>query len=884
MSRIHSLYTSFNNGELTPRALGRARLSKYTSSLNTCSNFLPTVYGGLYNRPGTAYIATLEDPTSKSILIPFEASSTEAYILETNSGYFRLYRNNTFVTKTSPITNSTFDSDISGWSDESEGSSTVLHNTNNMQLTQVGSDKAKAIAPMLLKAGNQEYTLTLDISTNNLQIKVGTSTSDFSVLNTILTPGIGKSVNFTPSAPLNSPDLYIYIETVGEGTVEVDNISLNTPIYKIPHPYTDTQLDDLRWAQSNDVLYFVHPDVSPRQLIRYNEDQWQMTEIDFTDGPYLDTQQTTENYIVQDRLTTTLTPSDTSGTATFTASTDLFKATDVGRLIRYRGTTDDTGEISYTGTGNQTYFDIPFFPKDEDNIEVYLVSSSGKRVLKIGGGADYTIEDEQVKMQTAPSSSDLLIIRRQDSGSGEWGYGKIVTFSSATEVDVQIIRPLDSTNTSTDWRLGSWGDTTGYPKLITFHEQRLIFGNTYTQPLAIWGSQAFDFINFSPDNILNLGDVDEDTSYTFVVASNILDEIKWVSSQRTLLLGTLNNVYNVSGGTNNASITPTSINIKKEVSVGSRTALITQTDTRTLFIGKLGRGIRSLGYRFEIDGYVAEDVNLFAEHIGKESNFKKIVYAEVPNKTFWILRENGTIVSMTYLPDQDVTGWARHTFGGTDVIVKDLAVIPTEKEDRVYFLIERTINGQTVQYIEYLTEDFGNTLKEDAKYSDSLVTYSGSSISTITGLDHLEGEEVVILANGNIHPNRTITSGQLALEYPVTKAQIGLPYTCTMETIPIEAGIPFGTTQMTIQRIIEAGINFLDSLNCQFGYSPIQLDTLTFRSASDRMDTSPPLFTGYKILKFPHGHELDSKIVVYQNQPLPVHIRAIVIKIEVTDK
>ncbi len=884
MSRIHSLYTSFNNGVITPFAEGRVRLSKYKSSAVTLNNMLPTIYGGVTRRPGFQYIAELEDSAKHSILLPFEYSDTSSYVLEMNDENFRVYKGTGQILKSSPITDGDFSSGISDWTDNSAGSSSISHTGSALRLTQVSTDKAQA-SILIEKAGICTYTVTLDVATNDIKVNVGTTIGGTDVHTETVSTGTSQTVTFTPAGALSTYDLYLTLESTTAGNADIDNISLSTPIYKAYHPYDHEDLADIRYAQSNDVIYLVHQDYKPQKLIRYGEDKWTIEEVSFFDGPYLDEQQSiTDDLLVQDNPNITISMSGTSGSVTATASADLFKSTDVGRLIRFKATVDNTEETSYSGNGTQTYFDIPFYPRTEDDIEVFVVSSTGQRVAKTGGGTDYTISNGQVVMGTAPTSSELLIIRRENAGSGTWGWGTITAYSSATSVTVTTTEDFDEASiASTNWRLGAWSDTGGYPSTVIFHGQRAVFAGTPVQSQTFWASKSYDFEDFSPDNALNQGDVSDDTAYTYTVASFKSDDIVWLASVRSLLIGTSNNIYSVTGGSSGA-ITASNVNINKESSIGSLGHAPAQTDNQVLMIKKLGREVNAVGYKFEVDGYTATNTSLLSEHLGTESNFRQIVFQEVPSKIFWVRRADGTLVSLTYQPDQDVVGWATHEIGGTAVSVEHITSIPSTTEDRLYAIISRTIDGSTVKYVEMLTSVFNQTDKEDAKFLDSLLTYSGSATTTITGLDHLEGETLSVLADGAVHPDVTVSSGSITLNYEAEKVQLGLGYTSELETVNVEAGIPYGVTQMTIQRVLEASIKFTETLGCRFGYSSANTDTLIFRTSTDTMDNSPPLFTGVKTVKFPHGHETASKIYIKQDQPLPMHILSILLKIEVTDR
>ena len=178
----------------------------------------------------------------------------------------------------------------------------------------------------------------------------------------------------------------------------------------------------------------------------------------------------------------------------------------------------------------------------------------------------------------------------------------------------------------------------------------------------------------------------------------------------------------------------------------------------------------------------------------------------------------------------------------------------------------------TRRYVEYLSNyDFGTSVA-DAFFVDSGLTYSGSSANQITGLDHLEGESVSILANGAAHANKTVSSGAVDLDVSATKAQIGLGYNSTLQTMRLDAGGAQGTSQGKIKRIHDMTLRFFRTVGAKVGTSESELDRIFFRSASDEMGQALDMFDGDKDIEFRSGYEQEAHIVVQQDQPLPMTI------------
>ena len=209
----------------------------------------------------------------------------------------------------------------------------------------------------------------------------------------------------------------------------------------------------------------------------------------------------------------------------------------------------------------------------------------------------------------------------------------------------------------------------------------------------------------------------------------------------------------------------------------------------------------------------------------------------------------------------------------THALVESVATIPGElNEDDTYLIVQRTVNGSTKRHIEYFSAfDFGTNV-EDAFFIDSGLTYSGTAATSISGLNHLEGEVVSILANGATHPNKTVSSGAITLDFAATKAHIGLNYNSTMQTMRLEAGGTEGTAQGKTKRIHEAVLRLFRTVGVKVGSSETELDRIPFRSSAQRMDVAIPLFSGDKEIEFRGGFDTDGFIVVQQDQPLPLTI------------
>ena len=188
-------------------------------------------------------------------------------------------------------------------------------------------------------------------------------------------------------------------------------------------------------------------------------------------------------------------------------------------------------------------------------------------------------------------------------------------------------------------------------------------------------------------------------------------------------------------------------------------------------------------------------------------------------------------------------------------------------------IIKRTINGATKRYVEFLnTFDFDESDNTSFNFLDSQLSYSGSAATTISGLSHLEGQEVSILADGATHPNKTVSSGSITLDRSATKVKVGLGYTSLLKTMRIDAGAQNGTSQAKTKRIYEVTARLYESVGVEIGPDLNNMERVPFRTSADPMDQGIPPFTGDKEVEFRGNYDTDGFMIVRQTQPLPLTI------------
>jgi hypothetical protein len=424
--------------------------------------------------------------------------------------------------------------------------------------------------------------------------------------------------------------------------------------------------------------------------------------------------------------------------------------------------------------------------------------------------------------------------------------------------------------------------TNNYPSVVTFFEQRLVFGATNNNPQTLWFSKNGDYENFTTGT----GD---DDALVYTIASNQVNAIRYLSATRVLTIGTTGGEY-VLTATSDGPVTPTTTLIRKYSNYGSAAVEPVQVADVTLFVQRGGRKVREFRYVGDINvsAYQAPDITIVAEHI-TAGGLSAFAYQQEPDGVIWAVRADGTLLGVTYRREEEVVAWHKHLIGGEfsggQAVVESIATLPSDTgEDELYMIVKRTINGATKRYVEQMRPfNFGG-VTTGAFFVDCGLRYEGTATGTLSGLYHLEGETVTVLANGATHPDREVTGGGITLAYNSTTAAVGYNYTSSMQTMRIEAGSADGTSQGKPKRIHAVTLRLLETVGIEVGNSSNENDRVFFRDSSMPMDQAVPLFTGDKDIEFPGGYDDDDRLYVRQTQPLPMSVLALFPRMNTFDK
>lgn len=636
-----------------------------------------------------------------------------------------------------------------------------------------------------------------------------------------------------------------YILELGEQYFYVyrnrENISL---VSSNTTPWGQAQVPYIGYTQSGDIVFAAHGDVEPQEISRTSNVQFFCNATTFTDGPYLP----------ENLTSTTLSSSGATGTVTVTASS----VTGI----------NDSGPYKYGG------------------------ATAGFKSTDVG-----------------------RFLRIWDSSGSTWGWGEITGYTSGIEVTVDVKDGSFPTVGTTRWRLGAWSDTTGWPTNVFFYEDRLCYVGAGQTPQRVDMSNSGDYRNFAPSDLDET--VTDEHALSFTLNSGKINDIIWAQPHdQGLILGTAGGEWEVRSSDGGA-LSPTNISARRVSANG--TPEDGWKDKAVPFGGQIisvsGNGDRLLAYdylrvRGRMDG---TDLLLLAEHLARPeststvdlydaTSLLKVEVTRDPEPRIYALRSDGVVLVGTYSSEHGVFAWGTIEIEDSSIGIVDIAVggyaYSNRRYEQLWVLtgaVGFAADAIGFMEIEYrdgqpyfpASEDPSPSLRlmdeNDAFYVDLGITYEGAATTAITGLDHLEGETVSILADGALHPDKTVSSGSITLDREASVVQVGLAYDSIAKTLPVEAGAADGTSQGKTKRAHSLILRLFETMGLQVGPNESDLETVIFREASDPMSTATPFFTGDKIIPWEDDYDRQGQVVIKQNDPTPGTILAIMPQLNTQD-
>lgn len=843
--------SNFIAGEVSPFVYGRVDVAFYQQALRTCKNFFVSYHGGVMNRPGTDFIGRCKNDDDRARAIPFQFNVSDTYILEFGEQYIRFYRN----------------------------AGRVLESAK----TVTGATQADPVVITISTHGysNGDWVYLSDIG-------------GMTELNGKYYKVANKTASTFELTDLDDNDID------GTGFTAFTSGGDSSRVYEISSPYAVEDLPTLKFTQSADVMTLVHPDYEPRELSRTGHTSWSLDTITFD-------------------------PEQAAPT----------------------GLTHDSGG----GSGSSTYEYKVTAVSDGDELEESLPST---KVTITSAAANFASDPIDLSWTAATGAGKYNVYRAQN---GIYGY--VGSADGTTFTDDYIDPVLD--DTPPDER-DPFDAVDSYPSTVTYYQQRIVYANTNDRPQTVFTSKSSNYKNFTYSQPPKADD-----AITFTIASRQVNEIRHLLPLNQLLALTSGGEWLVYGG-DSVVLQPTNVVVQAQSYNGCSEVQPIVIGNSALYIQNKGSIVRDLTYSLELDGFGGNDISVRSSHLFTNKVIEEWAHSTVPHNLVWAIRDDGVALSLTYLREQNVVGWARHD---TDGEFESVATVSEGMNDAVYFSVKRTINGNDVRYIERLHTRFFEDI-EDAFFVDSGLTYDGRNesdaitatvnewagggydagatvrvdidglsidssyvgdsivvtssdgdnfgtvkitsfvlsspsyflgtlqddlhedlqtvatsdwsraIDSFSNLDHLEGKQVSVLADGSVFPSQTVTNGSVTLSQDVSVVHIGLGYESDFETLDIE------TNALQSTKPNKTAINSVSLLvNESRGiFAGRDFDNLTeYKQRTDEAYGQPiQPTTGLITVPISNRWEATGRIAVRQSDPLPLTILAVLPEVTLAGK
>lgn len=587
--------------------------------------------------------------------------------------------------------------------------------------------------------------------------------------------------------------------------------------------------------------------------------------------------------------------SATEGDVTLTSNKDVFEADNVGGLLELthykkseyqKGVPDGTDAMMVSCLpGSSVYVESFGFWKGSFSLEKYDETSASWQLVRTQDGnhsqnynfTEKNEEDHIVKYRVTSSEFDTTIwsgendkqkgyITIQSFGNDYSGIVRITEYVSGKKVKAKVLRTIGSTDATQNWAFSPWSKSKGYPNAVGFFEDRLIFAGNTRYPQTFWTSKVGDYYNFGTSTPI----VDDD-AVTATLNGGQMNGIKAMIAFGELILLTSGGEYKVSGGQGKA-LTPSDTLSQAQEYRGVSDVLPVTVGSRIVFAQQQGNIIRDLAYSYEADKYTGDDLNLLCSHLFDEHKVTCMTYQQAPDSVIWFVRDDGVLLGLTYIKEQDIYAWHRHDIKGARFI--NVCCIPGSERDELYAVIERGGRYESVVLEKRNDAD----VPEEQFYVDDGTTVRGEEIKEVSGLDWLEGETVAILADGNVLPEQAVENGvvKLSERHGYKVVHVGLPIDAQIKTLPLEFQGQDGSYISRKKRVGSLSVLFKNTRGGRYGLDETKLDEIKWRSTED-WGQATKLYTGKKKIVLPAATwDETQQLIIKQDAPLPMTVLAIV--------
>lgn len=857
---LRHVQPSFAGGEVSPSLAARIDSAAYHTWLKEAKNFFVHPQGGASNRPGTSYMGTAKYAQSACRLIPFVVGEEEAYVLEFGQGYIRVFTS-------------------AGQLQTEEGVPYEIaspYRANDLEaISYTQYDQTLFLAhpdypvQRLVRMGKGQFILEeqpikygpfmLSNEREERQLRVYASQE------TIQTQGVAATLSFSPVVDNRyfvygyfRDELFFAPHSYGldvEGLVTAFNSKYATlgvqasnlgGIVEISSPVAtggDWNGSTLKLTYQDSFLH--EPSIVLEQRLSggVNAGQTLPTgEVSYILESNFDLF-TPQQVGGKFSLSHALQSQYQTGSLTHNSLSNILQSSSDWRL-QTSGTWSGRIAVEKSTDAGQTWQVIQYITRTDE----------GENIVDFG-----TLEDTGQIYQLRLRACDITGQAGYDFSSAAFtqeGIVKIESFLNARQVVVSLERACGSESWTFDWAEGSFSTKNGFPACVFVFQDRLGLAGTYGEPQTLWFSKTAAYENFGHAR----GKLQADDAISVNLSGKKLNAIRCVCTAGKLLVFTAGSEWSLSAS---GALTPYNIQVQQQSERGAGRAAVMMVGNRVLYVQARGSVLRDFYYDYASASYTGEDLTLCAKHLFHNNPIKELAYQQEPDNLVWCVLADGQVATLTYVAEQHVCAWTHHDTQG---LFCSVCTLPNRGYDEVWFAVKRA--GGIL--IEKLLPRLLSKAPQDQVFLDASVSKKDeTAFREVSGLTHLEGQSVGVLADGNPVAGMVVKNGAITLSQPANNVHVGLLYQAQLQTLPpaLEFSHASGTPKC---RVVSVTVNLADSRGGILAVRDEEYNEEIIQRTNETFNAPILLKTQRYVLALPGSHQLGPSLIFKQNEPLPV--------------